>query len=456
MLKKYRYLDTDIYIYEQDKNQQPVLLQHEKANPLSLLRDDKGNKPYVVINASYVDIPYVSGRDQGDLRNKCYTNSENGMYCDLIFLPDGTHKVGKFNNWDYRGADIKAAMSPATILIKDGEDCELISTLIENVTKITKKNPQTAIAVLDNNQVLYIVSDGRSTENKGISGVELRKFIRDTYPNVRTLCQLDGGGSSEMLVDGEIVNKPSDGKERNLLNGFAFVEPPENVKPYEPLMCPFKRMKVTQYDGEEFSHKGSDAWDITSGTAGVKDAYFAPVNMTCKAISKPYAFTWWETDEKVEFADGTVDYATIMFGHDDSINAKIGMKITKGTQVGNMGTGGNASGVHCHIEVAKGKYKGTWYPNNYGVYCLYNSIKFYDAFFMDDVKLIDIPSEIMLLFKYKNAVSLDSLTARIAELESENKILESENKEMHNKLNQIKEHISSISELLGVCHQNSL
>ena len=35
---------------------------------------------------------------------------------------------------------------------------------------------------------------------------------------------LDGGGSSEMIVDGQIVNQPSDGRERRIGAGIAVVK----------------------------------------------------------------------------------------------------------------------------------------------------------------------------------------------------------------------------------------
>jgi exopolysaccharide biosynthesis protein len=34
---------------------------------------------------------------------------------------------------------------------------------------------------------------------------------------------LDGGGSSEMVVDGEVVNRPSDGRERRITNAVLIL-----------------------------------------------------------------------------------------------------------------------------------------------------------------------------------------------------------------------------------------
>lgn len=441
MYKKYRYNNTDIRVYE-GKATDLRLLQHEKLNPLSYLR--YGNdKPKCVINCSYFSNKFVLGRNQGDLRND--THDQDGFY-DLVFLNDGTYRIGSFKSWDYSDkSKVNAGFSVATILILDSMSVNQYSNAICQASKLSLRNPQTAIGVLANGNVLLIVADGRTSQNVGLTGYELRQFVKNNYPTIELLCQLDGGGSSEMIVDGKIVNIPSDGHERNMFNGLAFIgndlddnlddEPTEPTE-IEPLMCPFKRIHVTQYDNGSYSHQGSDAWDITSGTAGIKDAYYAPVDLVCKAIDLNYAFTWWESVNKVKFADGTIDYVTMMFGHDDTINATVGMTIKKGTQIGNMGTGGNATGVHCHIEVAKGQYKGKWYKNSEGVYCLYNSIKFYDAFFMDGVQIINVDCD---KFKYLETENLkevvNELKSQITELLSEINVLKKNNADLETLIN---------------------
>ena len=440
MYQKFRYANTDIHVYE-GKATELRLLQHDKLNPLSYLR--YGNdKPKCVINCSYFSNKFVLGRNQGDLRND--THDQDGFY-DLVFLTDGSYRIGNFKSWDYT-EKVNAGFSVATILILDSMSVNQYSNAICQASKLSLRNPQTAIGVLKNGNVLLIEADGRTSQNVGLTGYELRQFIKNNYPTIELLCQLDGGGSSEMIVDGKIVNIPSDGKERNMFNGLAFIssdkveEPSDNLDnnstEVEPLMCPFKRMHVTQYDNGSYSHQGSDAWDITSGTAGIKDPYFAPCDLVCKAIDLNYAFTWWQSVNKVKFADGTIDYVTLMFGHDEVINATVGMTIKKGTQIGNMGTGGSATGVHCHIEVAKGQYKGKWYKNSDGVYCLYNSIKFYDAFFMDNVQIINVDCD---KFKYLETENLKEavkkLQSKITELTSEIDVLKKNNSELETLIN---------------------
>ena len=60
--------------------------------------------------------------------------------------------------------------------------------------------------------VLVLVVDGRSTNSKGLTLQELATYFLRL--GARDAVNLDGGGSSVMVINGEIVNKPSDGWER--------------------------------------------------------------------------------------------------------------------------------------------------------------------------------------------------------------------------------------------------
>ena len=54
-----------------------------------------------------------------------------------------------------------------------------------------------------------MVSDGRSDESEGLSLYELASFMKQL--GVKTAYNLDGGGSSTMVFQGEVVNNPSSG-----------------------------------------------------------------------------------------------------------------------------------------------------------------------------------------------------------------------------------------------------
>ena len=68
-------------------------------------------------------------------------------------------------------------------------------------------NPRTAVGMIDANHYVFVVSDGRTDESEGLSLYELAQFLQSL--GVRTAYNLDGGGSSTMYFNGQIVNNPT-------------------------------------------------------------------------------------------------------------------------------------------------------------------------------------------------------------------------------------------------------
>jgi len=83
---------------------------------------------------------------------------------------------------------------------------------------INGRHPRTAVALTFDGDLLMIVVDGRSKRNSGMKLDELADYLR--VLGVRHAINLDGGGSSSMIVKGRIVNSPSDGSERRISNGI--------------------------------------------------------------------------------------------------------------------------------------------------------------------------------------------------------------------------------------------
>lgn len=74
--------------------------------------------------------------------------------------------------------------------------------------------PRTAAGITKDNRALLVVVDGRQSHSAGFSLLELALFMQEL--GAVDAVNFDGGGSSEMIVEGEIVNRPSDGSERNI------------------------------------------------------------------------------------------------------------------------------------------------------------------------------------------------------------------------------------------------
>ena len=95
---------------------------------------------------------------------------------------------------------------------------------------------------------------------------------------------------------------------------------------------------------------------------------------------------WLESSDKVEYPDGTIDYMTILFAHDNDVsNLFIGKTINRGEVFYQEGTKGNATGNHCHIECGRGKFTGTgWHKNSNGNWSINNGKKPEECLWIDD------------------------------------------------------------------------
>lgn len=86
---------------------------------------------------------------------------------------------------------------------------------------ITEREPRTSIAY-NNTYIFYVVCDGRSSASVGMTGTEIGTFCRDTL-GADNAMNCDGGGSSTMVVNGTLMNVPSDGSERAVQSGMMMI-----------------------------------------------------------------------------------------------------------------------------------------------------------------------------------------------------------------------------------------
>ena len=99
------------------------------------------------------------------------------------------------------------------LLLKNGE----VPSLIEQEQMSTffiKRHPRTAIGILPSGEWLLLVVDGRQKKSVGMSLKELAYYLKKR--GCVAALNLDGGGSSTMVLNGEMVNVPS-GREFSLI-----------------------------------------------------------------------------------------------------------------------------------------------------------------------------------------------------------------------------------------------
>ena len=79
--------------------------------------------------------------------------------------------------------------------------------------------PRTAIGIKEDGTWILAVVDGRQANSVGMTLEELADFM--VKYGAKAAVNLDGGGSSEMVVNNQIVNNPSDGRERAVGSGIV-------------------------------------------------------------------------------------------------------------------------------------------------------------------------------------------------------------------------------------------
>ncbi len=84
----------------------------------------------------------------------------------------------------------------------------------------TTRAPRTAAGVTEDGSVLLLVADGRDKQrNVGLSLYETARVLRRL--GCKEGLNLDGGGSTAMWIEGKIVNRPSDGRERSISSALV-------------------------------------------------------------------------------------------------------------------------------------------------------------------------------------------------------------------------------------------
>ena len=139
-------------------------------------------------------------------RDSVREDASNG---DLAIYKDGSFKIiyedqVSANQLVQDGVVNLLAFGPS--LVENGEIS--VSTNAE-VGQAMASNPRTAIGIIDENHYIIVVSDGRTSESKGLSLYQMAEVMK-SY-GVKTAYNLDGGGSSTLYFNGQVINKPTTG-----------------------------------------------------------------------------------------------------------------------------------------------------------------------------------------------------------------------------------------------------
>lgn len=169
----------------------------------------EANRAILAINGDYYGF-----RDAGFvLRNGVlYRNTARKSGSDEALAIDS---IGNFSIINESATDAKSlvdtgirqVLSFGPALIKDGT---ITVNAGSEVGQSMSSNPRTAIGQISALHYIMIVSDGRSSLSTGLSLLELAQEFKDR--GCITAYNLDGGGSSTLWFNGQVINQPTDGR----------------------------------------------------------------------------------------------------------------------------------------------------------------------------------------------------------------------------------------------------
>lgn len=139
-------------------------------------------------------------------RDSVREDASNG---DLAIYKDGSFKIiyeNQISADQLVQDDVVNLLAFGPSLVENGEISVGINT---EVGQAMASNPRTAIGIIDENHYIIVVSDGRTSESKGLSLYQMAEVMK-SY-GVKTAYNLDGGGSSTLYFNGQVINKPTTG-----------------------------------------------------------------------------------------------------------------------------------------------------------------------------------------------------------------------------------------------------
>jgi hypothetical protein len=119
--------------------------------------------------------------------------------------PNNPVKFLDFSNAEYW--PVRDAIQAGPVLIKDGKiNISSDEELFFN-TKIPGVHPRSAVGIDKNGNIILCVVDGRQMESRGVDLNELAIIMYDI--GCVDALNLDGGGSSALVANGKLLNRPA-------------------------------------------------------------------------------------------------------------------------------------------------------------------------------------------------------------------------------------------------------
>ena len=206
---RYRAYDSNIYVADVEVTDGTSILSAFANNTYGRNITDttsdmaEENNAVLAINGDY----YEARQSGYVIRNGVVYRSQGSNGEDMVISKDGslsfisesdttTDSLIQKQTWQ--------VLSFGPVLVENGQ---VAVSENDEVGMAMASNPRTAIGTVAKNHYLFVVSDGRTSESAGLSLYELANFMKSL--GATNVYNLDGGGSSTMVFQGEVVNNPT-------------------------------------------------------------------------------------------------------------------------------------------------------------------------------------------------------------------------------------------------------
>lgn len=206
---QYRAYDSNIYVADMEVTDGTSILSAFANNTYGRNITDttsdmaEENNAVLAINGDY----YGARQSGYVIRNGVVYRNQGSNGEDMVISKDGTLSFISESDTTTDSLIQKQAwqvLSFGPVLVENGE---VAVTENDEVGMAMASNPRTAIGTVAKNHYLFVVSDGRTSESAGLSLYELANFMKAL--GATNVYNLDGGGSSTMVFQGEVVNNPT-------------------------------------------------------------------------------------------------------------------------------------------------------------------------------------------------------------------------------------------------------
>ena len=206
---QYRAYDSNIYVADVEVTDGTSILSAFANNTYGRNIIDttsdmaEENNAVLAINGDY----YGARQSGYVIRNGVVYRNQGSNGEDMVISKDGTLSFISESDTTTDSLIQKQAwqvLSFGPVLVENGQ---IAVTENDEVGMAMASNPRTAIGTVAKNHYLFVVSDGRTSESAGLSLYELANFMKSL--GATNVYNLDGGGSSTMVFQGEVVNNPT-------------------------------------------------------------------------------------------------------------------------------------------------------------------------------------------------------------------------------------------------------